>query len=178
MESGSNIGSSHTLIRKTFKICKLIATLSAGLGPEIPDYVVDSSATNRLLHGSIASITEYAQELQTLKDLRVGQITRLRCLLDVGEDARQDFLQAHLTLSAALIESCAKEIEHLAGLPAQRLPVLIRDHEVLIEQLPSTLHVILLRVERGDDFQATFNRNEDELKYFTELHRKMELFRI
>jgi hypothetical protein len=95
MESGSNIGSSYTSIRKTFKICKLVATLSAELALEIPNHVVLIFATNSLSHGSITHIIEYTQELQTLKDVRVGQITRMAteitclwCLLGVGEDGR------------------------------------------------------------------------------------------
>jgi hypothetical protein len=162
---------------------KLIATLSAELELEIPNHVVNIFATNTLSHASITHITEYAQELQTLKDMRVDQITRMAteitrlwCLLDVGEDARQNFLQAHSTLSAAVIESCAKEIESLVGLRAQMLPTLIREQDERIEWFLSTLHVIRPRAERGEDLQATFDRNEEELKDLTELHRKMEPF--
>jgi hypothetical protein len=75
-----------------------------------------------------------------------------------------------------VIESCAKEIEHLVGLRAQRLPVLIREQDVQIEQLLSTLHVIRPRAECGGDLQAISDRDEEELKYLTELHRKMEPF--
>jgi hypothetical protein len=159
MESGSDIGSSHTSIRKTFKICKLIVILSAELALEIPNHVVNIFATNSLLHESIVHVTEYVQELQTLKDVCVDQITRMAteiirlwCLLDVGEDARQEFLRT------------------------QKLPALIWEQDVRIEQLLSTLHVIRPRAERGDDFQATFDRNEEELKYLTELHRKIDPF--
>jgi hypothetical protein len=105
-----------------------------------------------------------------------SEITRIWCLLDVGEDARQEFLRAHSTLSAAVIEPWAKEIEHLVGLRAQRPPALIREQNVRIEHLLSTLPVIRPRVERGDNFQATFDRNEEEFKYLTELHRKMDPF--
>jgi hypothetical protein len=45
-------------------------------------------------------------------------IARLWCLLDIGEDARRVFLRAHSMLSAAVIESCAKEIEYFVGLRA------------------------------------------------------------
>jgi hypothetical protein len=161
IESGSNIGLSYTSIRKTFKMCELIATLSADLILEIPNQVVNVFAANSLSHGSIAHVTEYAQELQTLKDVRVDQIlcmtteiARLWCLLDVGEDAWQEFLRAHSTLSVGVIESCAKEIEHLVGLRAPRLPALIRKQDVRIEQLLLTLHVIRPRTERGGDFQS------------------------
>jgi hypothetical protein len=36
--------------------------------------------------------------------------------------------------------------------------------------------VIRPRAERGDGFQAIFGRNEEELRYLTELHRKTEPF--
>jgi hypothetical protein len=52
----------------------------------------------------------------------------------------------------------------------------IREQDVRIEQLLPTLHVIRPRAKRGNDFQATFDRNEEELKYLTELHRKMKPF--
>jgi hypothetical protein len=162
---------------------KLIATLSAELELEIPNQIVNIFATNTLSHASIAHVTQYAQELQTLKDSRVDQITRMAteitrlwCLLDVDEDARQEFLQVHSTLSATVIESCEKEIEQLVMLRAERLPVLIEQQEARIEQLLSTLHVIGPRADHGDDLQATFDRNEEELIYLTELHRKMEPF--
>jgi hypothetical protein len=184
MESGSNLGSPYILTRKTFKIWKLIAILSSELAPEIPNHLVNIFATSNLSRGLIAHVTEYAHELQTLKDVRIDQITRMGTeltrlwyLLTVGEDARQEFLRAHSTLSAAVVESCAKEIEHLVGLRAQRFPVLIREQDVRIEWLLSTLHVIRPRVEHGDDFQATSDRNEEEPKYLTELHREMESFR-
>jgi hypothetical protein len=148
---------------------------------ELPNHAVNIFAINSLPHGSIANVTEYAQELQTLKDVRVDQITRMAmeitrlwCLLDVGEDARQEFLRAHSTPSAAVIESRAKEIEHLVSLRALRLPALIREQDLRIEQILSTLQVIRRRAERRDDFQATFDRNEETFKYLMELHRKME----
>jgi hypothetical protein len=101
----------------------MIATLSAELVLEIPNHVVNIFATKSLSHGSIAHVSEHVQGLQTLNDVRVGQIkrmvmeiTRRWCLLDVDEDARQEFLRAHLMLSAAVIELCEKEIEHLIGL--------------------------------------------------------------
>jgi hypothetical protein len=47
---------------------------------------------------------------------------------------------------------------------------------VRIEQLLSTLPVIRSRAERADGFQATFNRNEEEFKYLTELQRKIDPF--
>jgi two-component SAPR family response regulator len=75
-ESVSNICSSCTSIHKTFKICRLIVTL-AELALEIPNHVVNIFTTNGLSHGSIAHVTEYAQELQTLKDVRIDQITRM-----------------------------------------------------------------------------------------------------
>jgi hypothetical protein len=91
-------------------MCELIATLSAELALEIPNQVVNVFATNSLSHGSIAQVTEYAQELQTLKDVRVDrilrmatEITRLWCLLDVGEDAWRELLRAHSTLSVLVI---------------------------------------------------------------------------
>jgi hypothetical protein len=40
------------------------------------------------------------------------------------------------------------------GLRAARLPTLIREQDVRIEQLLSALHVIRPRTERGDDFQS------------------------
>jgi hypothetical protein len=125
-ESGSNIGSSYISIRKTFKICRPIATLSAELALEIRNHVVNISVTNTSSQESTAHVTEYAQELQLLKNVRVDQITsiateitRLWCLLDVGEDTWHEFMGAHSTLSAAVIEQCAKEIEHLVGLGAE-----------------------------------------------------------
>jgi hypothetical protein len=72
-----------------------------------------------------------------------------------------------------VIESCAKEIERLVGLRAQRPPALIREQDARIKRLLSTLHVIRPRPEHGDDFQVIFDRNEEELKGFTEFHRKM-----
>jgi hypothetical protein len=172
LESGSKVGLCDTLIYKTFKICKLVATLSAGLMLEIPNHVFNIFATNNLSHGLIAHVAEYVQELQTLKGVRVDQIrrmateiTRLWCLLDVGEDAWQEFLRAHLRLSTAAIESCAKEIGHLVGLCAPRLPALIRERDVWIDRLLSMLHLLRPREERGGDFQATFDRNEEKLKY-------------
>jgi hypothetical protein len=183
MDSSSNIGSFYISIRKTCKICKLIATLSAELGLEIPNHVVNILVTNSLSDEPIAQVTEYAHGLQTLKDVRFDQITRMAteitrlwCLLDVGEDAREQFLRAHSTLSAAVIESWAKEIKRLMFLRAQRLPALIPEKDVRIEQLLSMLHVIRLQAECGDDFQAIFDRNKEELKDLTELHRKMESF--
>jgi hypothetical protein len=61
------------------------------------------------------------------------------------------------------------------GLRALRLPALILEQDVRIGHFVSTLHVIRLRTERGSNFQATFDRNEEELRYLTELHRKKEL---
>jgi hypothetical protein len=69
-----------------------------------------------------------------------------------------------------------EEIEHLVGLRAQRPPTLIREKDVRMEQLLSTLYMIRQQAEGGDDFQATFDRNEQELKYLMELHGKMEPF--
>jgi hypothetical protein len=172
MESGINIGPSYTSIHKAFKNCKLIATLGAELELEIPNHVANISVINSFSYGSSAHVTEYAQELQTLKDVPVDQITRLRCLLDVGEDARQEFLRAHSMLSAAVIESCEKEIEHLISLGAQRLFSLVREQDARIEQLLSTLHVIRPQAERGDDFQVTLDCNEEELKYLMGLHSR------
>jgi hypothetical protein len=135
-----------------------IATLSVELAVEIPNHVVNIFATNSLSHESIAHVTEYAQKLQTLKDVRVDQImtmateiTRVWCLLDLAR-TRQDFMRVHSTLSAAVIESCAKETEQLVSMRAQRLPALIREQEMRIEQLLSTLHVIQPWAERADDF--------------------------
>jgi hypothetical protein len=86
--------------------------------------------------------------------VRVDQITsvatkttRLWCLLEVSEDARQEFMRAHSMLSAAVTESCARGIKHLVGLRTQ-----ILGHDVRIEQLCSTLGVIRPRAERGYDF--------------------------
>jgi hypothetical protein len=122
---GRIVGSSYISIRKIFKICKLIATLSAEMALEIPNHVLNIFATSNLTHGSIAHVTEYAQERETLKEVHVDQITpmtpevtRFWCLLDVGEDARQEFLPAHSTLTAAVIESSAREIKRLVGLHA------------------------------------------------------------
>jgi hypothetical protein len=77
----------------------MIVTLSTELVLEIPNHFVNIFATSSLSHGSIAHITEYAQELHTLEDVCVDQITRMTteitrfwCLLDVGEDALQGFL--------------------------------------------------------------------------------------
>jgi hypothetical protein len=63
VESASNISSFDTSICKSFKICKLIATLSAELALEIPNHIINIFATNSLLQGLIAHVTEYMQEL-------------------------------------------------------------------------------------------------------------------
>jgi uncharacterized protein (UPF0254 family) len=75
MEPGSNINSPCTSIRKIFKICKLIATLGAEMVLETPSHAVTIFATNGISHGSIANVTEYTQELQILKDVRINQVT-------------------------------------------------------------------------------------------------------
>jgi hypothetical protein len=84
-------------------------------------------------------------------------------MLDVGEDARRAFLRAHSMLSAAVIESCVKAIEHFVDLRAQRLPVLIREHDPRINQFLSTLHMIRRRAEHDADLQAMFRRNDKSL---------------
>jgi hypothetical protein len=71
MESASNISSFYTSICKSFKNCKLIATLRAGSALEIQNHIVNIFATNNLSQGLIAHVTEYVHELQTLKDVRV-----------------------------------------------------------------------------------------------------------
>jgi hypothetical protein len=102
------------------------------------------------------------------------EITRFWCLLDVGEDARRAFMRAHLMLSAPMIQSCAKEIEHFVGLRTQKLPLLIREQDPRIDRLLSTLHVIWSRAEH-DDLQATFDCNDEELKDLTEQQQKIPI---
>jgi hypothetical protein len=158
---------------------KEIATFSAELEVEIPNEIVNIFARNSLKHSSIADVTEYSQRLQLLREERIEQISgmateimRLWCLLGVDPQRQQDFLQAHSTLSASVVDDCVREIQRLNTVQGERLPLLIQEQEIQLQEYCAKLHII--REKSDADAQTLFERNAEDLRNLIALNEKME----
>jgi hypothetical protein len=160
---------------------KEIATFSAELEIEIPNDIVNIFATNSLKHSSISHVTAYSQHLQTLREARIEQISgmateimKLWCLLGVDPQHQQDFLHAHSTLSASVVDDCAKEIQRLNAIQAEKLPVLITEQEIQIQEYCARLHIVREKRVAEEEPLITYERNASDLKNFALLSEKMQ----
>ncbi|KAK8894727.1 carboxypeptidase C prc1 [Tritrichomonas musculus] len=169
---------SDTMKQKKASVNKLLKEL----GETTPSDILLIFDTNSISDSSFKEVNAFIQDLEKEKDQRIfkmkeiaNEITRLWDLLRVSNRERQEFLQAHSTISNNEISSCISERDRLRELRNQRLPELIEKLKEQIAEIFEYLQMAESSIPAFDetDPEKAFKLYEDELQKLENEKRKM-----